>query len=78
MAELLLKAGANPNCRVTDGTTPLMVAAAHGQAGIACDLLEHGADPARVTKTGQTALTEALNADCPHIVRMLQRALHQM
>lgn len=40
-----LEAGGNPNCRDREGWTPLLAAAARGQASTASLLLTHGADP---------------------------------
>ncbi len=51
---LLIQAGADPNSRTSDGTTPLMFAVGHP-----CNippLLEGGADPSLQDKWGRTAL----------------------
>lgn len=44
MMETLLKGGANPNIRIYDNLTPLMIAAGRGLRDIVKTLLDHGAD----------------------------------
>ena len=53
-AEMLLKSGGDPNLQKTDGQTPLMLAAHHGNSRVMKLLIEYGADPvvrAKVRKT---------------------------
>lgn len=44
-AQMLLKSGAQPNVRQTDGQTSLHIAARHGNVEIARLLLREGGDP---------------------------------
>lgn len=55
----LLDDGKNPNARQKDGFTPLMIAAANGDADIAGMLLAKGADPNLRAQGGNTALSIA-------------------
>ena len=53
----LLNRGADPNFRdATNGSTPLLLAAAGGHAGVVEALLGHGADPASTDREGRSAL----------------------
>ncbi len=56
LLESLLRSGASPNTTLEDGTTPLMIAALHGDAKSVGLLLEHGADAKAVNREGVTAL----------------------
>jgi ankyrin repeat protein len=71
--EALLKAGADPNTRVTgDGETVLMTTARSGNADAVKILLAHGADVnARESYRGQTALMWAAGERHPEVVRLL-------
>ena len=57
----LLKAGALPDQPTNDGSTPLMLAAYHGDVRSAQILLEHGADPLRKNGQGHHAISAAQN-----------------
>jgi hypothetical protein len=71
----LLDDGKNPNARQRDGFTPLMVAAANGDADIAGMLLAKGADPNLRSQGGNTALSLARSRGAAGgaMVQMLQR-----
>lgn len=58
-AKAKIESGANPNARLTDGSTPLVLAAARGQDGLVRFLLERGARVNGQTSHGQTALLAA-------------------
>jgi len=58
-ARLLLDAGAEVDAEMHGGATPLIFAAAYGEAAIVEDLLARGADPRHQTADGVTALTNA-------------------
>jgi ankyrin len=74
--EALLKAGADPNTRVTaDGETVLMTTARSGNADAVKILLAHGAEVnARESYRGQTALMWAAGERHPGVVRLLLKA----
>jgi ankyrin repeat protein len=54
-ARALLDAGADPNQRLLDGTSALVLAATNAHYELAAELLEHGADP-NAAQQGWTAL----------------------
>lgn len=56
IAEMLLKAGANVNCKNANGATPLHNCAITNQPAVAKVLLASGADPSIKTNDGKTAL----------------------
>lgn len=58
--ELLLRAGAEVDCRDVDDTTPLMAALRDGKVERARVLLRNGAHINAVNKDGQTALAESV------------------
>ena len=71
---VLLEAGAEPN--VTDkgeGFTPLMHAAAEGQAKVVQTLLKHNADPTLRDVDGDTALDFATQNGHDNVVRLLSK-----
>jgi uncharacterized protein len=68
----LLDAGADPNARMPDGDTHLMIAARDGMPEFVKLLLEHGAEPdARHEEFGYSALMLAANAGKVDTVRLL-------
>jgi hypothetical protein len=72
----LLDDGKPPNKRQKDGLTPLMIAAANGDADIAAMLLAKGADPSLHAPGGKSALSIAM-ARGPagaEMVQLLQRS----
>lgn len=71
----LLDDGKLPNVRQSDGTTPLMIAAANGDTEIAGLLLAKGADPNLRSTGGFTALSvaRARGAAGAAMVQLLQR-----
>lgn len=57
LADMLLKAGANPSVANNDGATPMLLAAINGNAAMLERLIKAGADPnAPVTSEGNTPL----------------------
>jgi hypothetical protein len=72
----LLDDGKSPNVRQSDSLTPLMIAAANGDIGIAAMLLAKGADPNLRTQGGRTALSlaKARGAAGAQTVQLLQRS----
>jgi ankyrin repeat protein len=60
VVEILLNAGADPNIAIDDGTTPLMVAAAHGVTEIVRKLIQKGANVNAKDSRGGTALMDAV------------------
>ncbi|HET9362812.1 MAG TPA: ankyrin repeat domain-containing protein, partial [Vicinamibacterales bacterium] len=56
----LLKSGASPEARDSDGTSALMAATLYSNAPLMEILLEHGADPNRTGAGGTTALMWAV------------------
>ena len=54
VAQLLAAPGADPS-QVMNSTTPLLIAAERGHAGVAALLLDHGADPHAANSIGDTA-----------------------
>ena len=69
----LLEQGADPDARSGLGYTPLMLAAADGNAEAVRILLEHGADPALKSNLGTTALDKARGY--PAVIKLIQAAL---
>ena len=69
----LLDDGKNPNARQKDGLTPLMIAAANGDAGIASMLLAKGADP-NLRAGGRSALSMARGRANAGMVQLLERS----
>ena len=59
IAEMLLKAKADPNLKTEKGWTPLHLAIPNGQPALVDILLRHGADLTMLTPTGYTPLTQA-------------------
>lgn len=72
----LLDDGKSPNARQKDGMTPLMIAAANGDADIASMLLAKGADPNLRAQGGRTALSmaKARGAAGAEMLQLLQRS----
>ena len=72
----LLDDGKPPNTRQKDGLTPLMIAAANGDADIAAMLLAKGADPSMRAPGGKSALSiaAARGAAGAEMVQLLQRS----
>jgi ankyrin repeat protein len=72
VVQTLLKAGADPNLRGSDGSTALMTAAASGSVEAVTALLDHGADVnAQETARGETALMFAAAANRAPVVSLL-------
>jgi ankyrin repeat protein len=69
-ARVLLKAGADPNDSLPDGTSALVLAAHSGRGGVGELLLEHGADP-DAFGTGYTALHAAVLKSDVKLVKAL-------
>ena len=69
----LLDDGKNPNARQKDGLTPLMIAAANGDADIASMLLAKGADP-NLRASGRSALSMAKARPSAGMVQLLERS----
>jgi len=59
----LLKSGADPNVKLSNGVTPLIVAAARGAEGVVKVLLTYGADVNAKTDLGLTAYHIAIGED---------------
>jgi ankyrin repeat protein len=72
-AQALLAAGAGPNARARNGTTPLLLVAGDGDPELVELLLAAGADP-RAEDAGRTALTNAVAEGDARVVRALLRA----
>jgi hypothetical protein len=70
----LLDAGADPNGRTTEGSTPLMVAAQLDRATLAAALLDAGADVNAQDKRGATALMYAAAERSIQVVTLLLKA----
>ena len=68
----LLAAGALPDRPTQDGSTPLMLAAYHGDVRSAQLLLAHGADPLRANKQGQTAISAAQHGRHAELAELLR------
>ena len=69
----LLDDGKNPNARQKDGLTPLMIAVANGDAGIASMLLAKGADP-NLRAGSRSALSMAKARPSTGMVQLLERS----
>ena len=72
LAELLIAKGADVNAVTRHGVTPLMTAAGHDNAAMIGVLIKAGADPARVSKAGRTALDIAKLGRNDHAAKSLQ------
>jgi hypothetical protein len=72
--ERMLAAGADPNRRSRDGSTPLMAAATIGHAEIVERLLASGANPNARNKLGQSAVVLASWAEHHNVMRALMGA----
>ena len=59
MADILLRAGANPKAANREGFTPLWLASVNGDAAMVEALLEAGADPNETLPLGRTPLMTA-------------------
>jgi ankyrin repeat protein len=68
---ILLKAGADANAPLTDGTTPLMAAASSGSVAAVRALLEAGASIDAKESHGQTALMFAAARNRAEVIRFL-------
>ncbi|MCY4505960.1 MAG: ankyrin repeat domain-containing protein, partial [Acidobacteria bacterium] len=71
MADLLLRAGAEPNAANDLGVTPLMLAAENGSAPMVERLLQAGADPNLARPAGGTAPMIAARSGSTAVVRRL-------
>jgi ankyrin repeat protein len=70
-ADLLIRAGANPNRANDLAVTPLMLAALNGSAAMVEKLLAAGANAKAVRASGETALILAARAGSPAAVKTL-------
>ena len=74
----LLDFGADANVQSTTcGCTPLLLAAGSGDIGITRALLNSGADPKTICRSGRTALVLAKERGHTAIVELIKRALAQ-
>ena len=72
---LLLHAGADfEQALETDGSTPLLIAAAQGHADVVAVLLERGAERDRAKRNGQTPILAAKQQGHEAVVRILEAA----
>jgi ankyrin repeat protein len=71
IAELLLKAGANPAVRDRYGVTPLYLASVNGNVEMIRRLLDAGVDPDTVDPGGETALMTAARTGAVAPLRLL-------
>jgi ankyrin repeat protein len=71
IAELLLKAGADPNLANEMGVSPLLLAIENASGSIATLLLEKGADPNLVRESGETPLMAASRLGQVEVVKLL-------
>lgn len=73
-ARSLLSARADPNGRGSGKLTPLMLSAHHCRPEIASDLLQHGADSARLDESGAAAADWANRAGCRSVADLIGAA----
>ena len=73
-AEVLLKAGANPDARMTDGQTPLHVCATTNALKVAKVLLSFACDLNPVQRERTTPLFVAISSQHTHMVKLLLNA----
>ncbi|XP_072044926.1 uncharacterized protein [Amphiura filiformis] len=69
---VMLKYGADPNVRSTEGMTPVLIAAAYGRYRALCLLLDMGGDPTMTDDAGKDALEYARDSeswDCINILK---------
>ena len=71
VAELLIRAGANPNARTRYGVTPLTLAGLNGNAALVEMLLKNGGDPNSATAEGETVLMIAARTGVAAVVETL-------
>ena len=71
VASSLLSAGAATDSRDSQGATPLMYAAAGGNAPVVQELLREGADPNLVCSRGRSSLHRAIAFDKVNVARIL-------
>jgi hypothetical protein len=69
--DALLAVGADPNVRLADGLTPLIIAAGRGLGDVVKTLLAHGADVNLKAEFGLTAYHVAVGDD---VIEVLQKA----
>src|SRR5688500_3344954 len=70
----LLAKGANPNTPGPDGTTPVMWAAANGDAELVRALVKSGANVKATNQLGTTAITEAAIIGAAPVLDVLLKA----
>lgn len=73
VAEVLLRAGADPNYSYSGGLTPVLEAAAHGDLEMLELLIAHGGDASAETEQGKTAISLARENGHPEAVEFLQK-----
>ncbi|MCZ7564295.1 MAG: ankyrin repeat domain-containing protein [Burkholderiales bacterium] len=74
VCEFLIQEKASVNARSENGSSPLMMAAREGHAGVLRLLLNSGADPNLETDTGRTALQWAQATENAEIAELLKAA----
>jgi hypothetical protein len=74
MVDLLLSAGANPDCHGWLGITPLFVSAQEGRVDVVKSLLKARADIHIKTQVGDTPLHVAVHRNRVHVVKLLLTA----
>lgn len=72
LAEILLKAGLNPNSRSIRGETPVMQSAESGHAQMVAWLIEHGGDVKAVDQNGWNAAHHACRSGSLEVMRLLR------
>ena len=77
IAELLLKAGADPDARDVLGRTPFMMATAHGNIQMLKLLIDHQCKPQEIDSEGNTALHYAAEQTSPDRVQLLRYLLEE-